>query len=94
MPLQVVPNGPFGGCTVQQLNQARLEFTASASGSFNSGQLSGASINGQSFQFAAPDQREYTRTEYWEHLKAAYCQLGITDYGTPASNRASISFRS
>jgi hypothetical protein len=90
----VVQSGPFGGCTVQQLNQARLEFTKTASGSYAAGTLSGASIAGQSFQFAAPDQREYTRTEYWEHLKAAYCQLGITDYGTPASNRASISFRS
>ena len=90
--MQVVTQGPFGGCTRAQLDLARLEFTKTAS-SFNSG-LTGASINGQSYQFATPDGREYTRAEYWAQLQAAYCQLGVTDFGTPAGNRSSIRFGS
>ena len=90
MSQQVVQSGPFGGCTLQQINQARIEFTGGAS-TFNSG-LSGASINGQSFQFMAPDQREYTRAEYWNHLQGAYVQLGITDYGFPTPARSVIRF--
>lgn len=80
-----VPFGPFVFCTLQQLNQARIAFTAQAS-SFNSG-LIGASINGQSYQFTAPDGLTYSREEYGAHLHAAYLSLGITDYGEPSPSR-------
>jgi hypothetical protein len=86
--LDIVRDGPFGGCTKTQLDAARREFTSQAATGFTQQPLSGASINGQSFQFMAPNQQEYTRAEYWEHLKGAYWQLGITDYGAPARSTA------
>jgi hypothetical protein len=84
MSQQVVQDGPFGGCTLAQLNQIRLDFTGKALGS-NDG-LIGASINGQSYQFTAPSGQTYTRAEYWDQIKWAYNQLGVTQYGTPGGN--------
>lgn len=83
--LQTVPFGPFRFSTKGDLDAARIAFRAQAS-SFNSG-LVGASVNGQSFQFSAPDGTPMTREEYGDHLAAAYCSLGITDYGTPSPSR-------
>ena len=53
-------------------------------------QLTSASINGQSFQFSVQG-RELSLSEWGDELAAAYCSLGITDYGTPSSSRAVVS---
>ena len=87
---QVVTSGPFRFCTRANLDSIRLKLVAGVPTS--EAQLPGASINGQSYQFAAPDGQTYTRTEFGDPLAAAYCQLGITDYGTPAPRRTSVRF--
>lgn len=87
MSQQVVTAGPFRFCTKAKLDQIRLTFVESAP--TGEAQLTGASINGQSFQFTAPDQQTYTREEFADHLAAAYCQLGITQYGSPSPRTSS-----
>ena len=86
MSQQVVTSGPFRFCTRAQLDQVRIDFMNKAV-DFNSG-LTGASINGQSFQFATPDGQTYTREEFGDHLAAAFCQLGVTQYGAPTGTTA------
>ena len=49
--------------------------------------LTGASINGQSYQFIT-NGRELTLVEWADALADAYNQLGDTQYGTPAPNSA------
>ena len=83
--LPTVPFGPFVFSTKADLDAARIAFKAQ-SANFNSG-LIGASINGQSYQFTAPDGLLYSREEYGAHLQAAYLSLGITDYGEPSPTR-------
>lgn len=87
MSQQVVTSGPFRFCTLSKLNQIRLSFVESVP--TGEAALSGASINGQSFQFTAPNAQTYTREEFGDHLAAAYLQLGITDYGVPSPRTTS-----
>lgn len=89
MSAQVVTAGLYRFFTLAQLNQERLRYIAEVQKSNT--QLSGASINGQSFQFQV-NGRELTLPEWGDALAAAYVSLGISDYGFPASNRATISF--
>lgn len=89
MPAEVVTAGVYRFFTKAQLNQERLRYIAEVQKSNT--QLSGASINGQSFQFQV-NGREMTLEEWGDALAAAYVMLGITDYGLPGSNRASIRF--
>jgi hypothetical protein len=87
MSQQVVTAGPFRFCTKAQLDAERAKFTASA-GDFNQ-TLTGASVNGQSYQFGG---KEYNREEFGDQLAAAYCSLGIYDYGCPGASRTVARF--
>ncbi len=87
--LPTVTFGPFRFSTKAQLDAVRLKFTAEAD-SFNQGLVS-ASVNGQSFAFAHGGIT-YSREEFGDALAAAYCSLGIYDYGTPAGNRVAARF--
>lgn len=87
--LPTVQFGPFRFCTKAQLDAVRLTFTADAS-SFNQG-LASASVNGQSYAFSYQG-RDYSREEFGDHLAAAYCSLGVYDYGTPAPTRSVARF--
>ena len=90
MSQQVVTSGPFRFCTKAQLDQVRINFINSVP--TGDTQLTGASVNGQSFQFVAPNQQTYTREEFGDHLAAAYNQIGITIYGQPTGNSVVSSF--
>ena len=87
--LPTVQFGPFRFCTRAQLDAVRLKFTADAA-AFNQG-LSSASVNGQSFSFNYQGVA-YSREEFGDQIAAAYCALGIYDYGTPAPNRSAARF--
>lgn len=87
--LPVVTFGPFRFCTRSQLDALRLKFTAEAD-SFNQG-LASASVNGQSYAFSYQG-RDYSREEFGDHLAAAYCALGVYDYGVPAPRSAVARF--
>lgn len=89
MPAEVVTAGVYRFFTKAQLNQERLRYIAEVQNSNT--QLTGASINGQSFQFQVGG-RELTLEQWGDALAAAYLMLGITDYGFPTSNRAAIRF--
>jgi hypothetical protein len=89
MSQQVVTSGQYRFFTKGQLDQERLRYIAEVQKSNT--QLTGASINGQSFQFQV-NGREMTLPEWGDALAAAYVSLGITDYGLPAPNRSSIRF--
>jgi hypothetical protein len=89
MSQQVVTAGLYRFFTLAQLNQERLRYIAEVQKSNT--QLSGASINGQSFQFQV-NGRELTLEGWGDALAAAYVSLGITDYGFPTSNRSAIRF--
>jgi len=89
MPQQTVTAGLYRFFTLAQLNQERLRYIAEVQKSNT--QLSGASINGQSFQFTV-NGRELTLPEWGDVLAAAYVSLGITDYGFPTLNRSAIRF--
>lgn len=80
---QTVQRGPLAFRTRAQLDVIRVEFTTRTP---DYGQaLTGASINGQSYQFGAAT---YTAEEFAAILQDAYCQLGVTQYGTPAGTTA------
>lgn len=89
MSQQVVTAGLYRFFTLADLNQERLRYKEEVKKS--NSQLTGASINGQSFQFQVAG-RELTLEQWADALAAAYVSLGITDYGMPTSNRASIRF--
>jgi hypothetical protein len=89
MSLPVVQSGLYRFFTKAQLDQERLRYIAEVQKSNT--QLTGASINGQSFQFQI-NGRELTLEQWADALAAAYCQLGITDYGLPTPSRSTIRF--
>jgi hypothetical protein len=91
MSQQIVQSGIYRFFTLAQLNQEKLRYIAEVQKSNT--QLTGASINGQSFQFQV-NGREMTLEGWGDALAAAYVSLNITDYGLPTSNRSTISFRS
>ncbi len=80
---QYVQNGPLGGRTKAQLDVIRVEFTSRTPAYGQA--LTGASINGQSYQFGTAT---YTEAEFWDILKDAYCQVGCTQYGYPGGRTA------
>jgi len=80
MSQQTVDRGLYRFFTLAQLNQERLRYIAEVQKSNT--QLTGASINGQSYQFLT-NGRELTLPEWADALADAYNQLGITEYGTP-----------
>ena len=86
---QVVTSGLYRFFTKGQLDQERLRYITEVQKSNT--QLTGASINGQSFQFQV-NGRELTLEQWGDALAGAYVSLGITDFGFPTSNRASIRF--
>lgn len=86
MPQQVVTFGLYRFFTLGDLNQERLAYIAAVKGADT--QLSGASINGQSFQFkVGGTDTEMSLEEWGDALAAAYVSLGITDYGFPTPTR-------
>ena len=89
MSQQVVTAGLYRFFTLAQLNQEKLRYIAEVQKS--NSQLTGASINGQSFQFQV-NGREMSLEEWGDNLAAAFVLLGVTDYGFPTSNRTSIRF--
>lgn len=89
MSSQVVTSGVYRFFTLAQLNQERLRYIGEVQKSNT--QLTGASINGQSFQFQVGG-RELTLEQWGDALAAAYVMLGVTDYGFPTSNRSGIRF--
>jgi hypothetical protein len=86
---QVVQAGLYRFLTLAQLNQERLRYIAEVQKSNT--QLSGASINGQSFQFQVGG-RELTLEQWGDALAAAYVSLGVTDYGFPTPTRSRLRF--
>lgn len=86
----VVTSGLYRFFTKAQLDLERARYVAEVQKANT--QLSGASVNGQSFQFQV-NGREMPLEEWGDHITAAYCSLGITDFGTPASNRSSVMTR-
>lgn len=89
MSQQVVQFGLYRFFTLAQLNQERLRYIAEVQKSNT--QLSGASINGQSFQFQV-NGRELTLEQWGDSLAAAYVSLGVTDYGFPTPTRTTLRF--
>ncbi len=83
--------GPFRFNTKEDLDALRLAFKArhSALGMV----LIGNSTNGQSFQWQVGSEK-MTDEELGDQLAAAYCSLGIYDYGQPTGNRSAVSFTS
>jgi len=79
--------GPYRFFSKTQLDAERVRFVAEVQKANT--QLTGASVNGQSFQFTV-NGREITLEEWGDQLAAAYLSLGITDYGAPAPSRVSI----
>lgn len=88
---QTVQFGPFRFHTKDDLDAKRRAFVAKEPSAGL--QLVGSSINGQSFQWAVGGAT-YTDEELGDHLAAAYCSLGILDYGVPTANRSVASFPS
>lgn len=86
---QVVQFGLYRFFSLAQLNQERLRYIAEVQKANTT--LAGASIAGQSFQFAV-NGRELTLEQWADALAAAYVSLGVTDYGLPTPNRSSIRF--
>ena len=84
-----VQSGLYRFFTQAELNTERLRSKDEVKKSNSS--LVGASINGQSYQFSSAG-REMTLSEWGDELAAAYLQLGVTDYGTPAPNSALARF--
>lgn len=89
MPAQVVQSGLYRFFTLAQLNQERLRYIAEVQKSNT--QLTGASINGQSFQFNVAG-REITLEQWGDALAAAYVSLGVDDYGFPTPTRSRLRF--
>ena len=89
MPQTVTLSGPFTFMTEPQLDAIRRAFAADAPAYARD--LAGAQINGQSFQFTHSGV-EYSRTEFASLLLAAYWDIGVTKYGTPARNRSAARF--
>jgi hypothetical protein len=89
MPQLTVPAGLYRFFTLAQLNQERLRYIAEVQKSNT--QLTGASINGQSFQFQVGG-RELTLEQWGDALAAAYVALGVTDYGFPTPTRSTLRF--
>lgn len=89
MPAQVVQSGIYRFFTLAQLNQERLRYIAEVQKSNT--QLTGASINGQSFQFNVAG-REITLEQWADALAAAYVSLGVDDYGVPTPTRSRLRF--
>lgn len=83
--------GPFRFHTKIDLDVKREAFVAKEPSAGM--QLVGSSINGQSFQWAVGGAT-YTDEELGDQLAAAYCSLGIYDYGTPTPNRSAARFPS
>lgn len=83
----VVTFGLYRFFSKAQLDAERVRYVAEVAKANT--QLTGASINGQSFQFTV-NGREIPLEEWGDQLAAAYVSLGITDYGTPAPSRVSI----
>lgn len=79
--------GPYRFFSKSQLDTERLRFVAEVQKANT--QLTGASVNGQSFQFSV-NGREITLEEWGDQIAAAYLSLGFTDYGNPAPSRVSI----
>lgn len=86
---EVVQFGPFRFRTKADLDVLRLAFIAKETSA--GAQLVGSSINGQSFQWSIGGAT-YTDEEYGDQLAAAYCSLGVYDYGTPTGNRSVARF--
>jgi hypothetical protein len=89
MSAQVVQSGIYRFFTLGDLNQERLRYKAEVQKS--NSRLTGASINGQSFQFQV-NGRGMTLEQWGDQLEAAYVSLGVTDYGFPTSKRATVRF--
>jgi hypothetical protein len=89
MPVTTVQSGLYRFFSRGQLDAERLRYIAEVQKSNT--QLAGASINGQSYQFNIQG-RELTLEEWADAIAGAYCQLGITDYGTPSGNAALARF--
>jgi len=89
MPQLTVTAGLYRFFTLAQLNQERLRYIAEVQKSNT--QLTGASINGQSFQFQVGG-REITLEQWGDALAAAYVSLGVTDYGFPTPTRSTLRF--
>ena len=70
-----------------QLDSERARYIAEVQKA--NSQLTGASVNGQSFQFTV-NGREMPLAQWGDELAAAYLSLGISDYGAPAPSRVSI----
>lgn len=83
--LPTVTRGPLRFRTKADLDSLRLAFVAKTPSYGLT--LTGSSINGQSFQFTLAGVT-YTEEEFGDILAAAYCQLGIFDYGTPSGTTA------
>lgn len=79
-----VQRGLYRFFTRAQLDAERLRYVAQVQ-SANT-QLAGSSVNGQSFTFMVQG-REISLEEWGDTIAAAYNQLGVYDYGTPAPRK-------
>lgn len=81
--------GPFRFRTKDDLDAIRDAFVAKETSAGL--QLVGSSVNGQSFQWAVGGAT-YTDEELGDHLAAAYCSLGVYEFGVPSGNRVAARF--
>ena len=87
--MQTVQTGLYRFFTRPELDAERIRYKAEVKKSNT--QLTGASINGQSYQFLT-NGRELTLPEWADALADAYNQLGVTEYGTPSPTQSLASF--
>lgn len=89
MPL-TVSFGPFRFNTKEDLDLKRIAFVKKIPAAGLT--LVGSSINGQSFQWSTGGAATFTDEELGDALAAAYCDLGIYDYGVPSGNSVAARF--
>lgn len=86
---QTVSYGIYRFFTKAQLDAERTRYIAQVQTANT--QVTGASVNGQSFQLNV-NGREMTLEEWADALAGAYNDLGVYTYGTPTANRVAARF--
>ncbi len=86
---QTVSFGPLRFRTKTDLDALRVSFVEKTPAFGLT--VTGASVNGQSFQFAVGGVT-YTEEEFGDILAASYNDLGIYTYGVPSGSRTAARF--
>lgn len=79
----IIPTGLFIGADKAEITALLAQLKAARSGMAYSGALTGASINGQSIQYAG---REMTLAEFAAELQGPLCYFWPDKYSPPPTN--------